>query len=71
MECAIVFDWEVNGEPADIMGMELTKDIILVRHGYVLLEHQRKGIASQPFNHIMQLFSGTVHRPHTGMKVSR
>jgi len=41
------------------MGMESIKDITLIRHAYVLPEHQRKGIASRLLNHIMRLFAGS------------
>ncbi len=53
------FGWEIKGELVGIMGMEPIKDITLIRHAYVLPEHQRKGIASRLLNHIMHLFDGT------------
>ena len=55
----IFFGWEVKGELVGIMGMEPIKDITLIRHAYVLPEHQRKGIASRLLDHIMHLFAGS------------
>ncbi len=55
----IFFGWETKGELVGIMGMEPIKDISLIRHAYVLPEHQRKGIASRVLNHIIHLFNGT------------
>jgi len=59
MKRIIFFGWEVKGELVGIMGMEPIKDITLIRHAYVLPEHQRKGIASRLLDHIMHLFAGT------------
>ena len=59
MKRIIFFGWEVKGELVGIMGMEPIEDITLIRHAYVLPEHQRKGIASHLLDHIMHLFAGT------------
>jgi GNAT superfamily N-acetyltransferase len=59
MKRIIFFGWEVKGELVGIMGMEPIKDITLIRHAYVLPEHQRKGIASRLLDHIMHLFAGS------------
>jgi len=59
MKRVIFFGWEVKGELVGIMGMEPIKDITLIRHAYVLPEHQRKGHASRLLNHIMHLFAGS------------
>ncbi len=59
MKRVIFFGWEVKGELVGIMGMEPIKDITLIRHAYVLPEHQRKGIASRLLDHIMHLFAGS------------
>ena len=59
MKRVIFFGWEVKGELVGIMGMEPIKDITLIRHAYVLPEHQRKGIASRLLDHIMRLFAGS------------
>jgi GNAT superfamily N-acetyltransferase len=59
MKRVTFFGWEVKGELVGIMGMEPIKDTTLIRHAYVLPEHQRKGIASQLLNHIMRFFTGT------------
>ena len=57
MKRVIFFGWEVKGELVGIMGMEPIEDITLIRHAYVLPEHQRKGIASRLLDHIMHLFA--------------
>ncbi len=49
------YGWEEDGELVGIMGMEPIKDVTLIRHAYVLPEHQRKGIASKLLDHIMRL----------------
>ncbi len=54
------FGWEVNGELVGIMGLELIKDVTLIRHAYVLPQWQKKGIGSKLFKHI----EGLVTTPH-------
>jgi len=49
------YGWEADGEIVGIMGMEPVKDTTLIRHAYVLPEHQRKGIASELLDRIMRL----------------
>lgn len=49
------YGWEEDGELVGIMGIEPIKDVTLIRHAYVLPEHQRKGIASKLLAHIMPL----------------
>ena len=41
------YGWEENGRLIGLMGFEEIKDVTLIRHAYVLPEHQRKGIASR------------------------
>jgi GNAT superfamily N-acetyltransferase len=55
MERAIFYGWVAEGELVGIMGMEPVKDVTLIRHAYVLPEHQRKGIASKLLDHIRRL----------------
>jgi GNAT superfamily N-acetyltransferase len=55
MERVAFFGWEVEGELVGIMGLEPIKDVTLIRHAYVLPEHQRKGIASKLLDHITRL----------------
>ena len=55
MERVAFYGWETDGELVGIMGMEPIKDVTLIRHAYVLPEHQRKRIASKLLVHIMRL----------------
>lgn len=55
MERVAFFGYEIDGELVGIMGMEPVKDITLIRHAYVMPEHQRKGIASELLDRIMRL----------------
>jgi len=55
MERATFYGWATGDELLGIMGMEPVKDVTLIRHAYVLPEHQRKGIASKLLDHIMRL----------------
>ncbi len=55
MERVAFFGWEVEGELVGIMGLEPIQDVTLIRHAYVLPEHQRKGIASKLLDHITRL----------------
>jgi len=41
------YGWEEDGQLIGLMGFEPVKDVTLIRHAYVLPEHQRKGIASR------------------------
>ena len=55
MERVAFFGWEVAGELVGIMGMEPIKDVTLIRHAYVLPEHQRQGIARKLLAYIRRL----------------
>ena len=59
MERVTFYGWEVEGELVGIMGMEPIKNIVLIRHVYVLPEWQRQGIASRLLDHIKHLFIGS------------
>ena len=52
MKRVTFFDWEVQGELVGVMGIEPIKDVILVRHAYVLSNWQKRGIASKLLNHL-------------------
>ena len=41
------YGWEENGELVGIIGIEITGDVTLIRHTYVLPQWQRQGIASK------------------------
>jgi len=49
------FGWEVNGELVGVMGFEPIKDVILIRHAYVLPQWQQQGIGSKLLNHLKTL----------------
>ena len=49
------FGWEENGELVGVMGFELSIDVTLIRHAYVLPQYQRKGIGSKLLNHLAGL----------------
>jgi len=51
------FGWEVNKELAGIMGFEPVKDVILIRHAYVLPQWQKQGIGSKLLGHLKELTS--------------
>ncbi len=44
-----------------VMGMEYVKDVALLRHGYILPEHQRSGVGTALREHAEQQIHG-VHR---------
>ena len=51
------FGWEVSGELVGVMGSELSKDVTLIRHAYILPQWQRQGIGSKLLNHLKGLIT--------------
>jgi len=49
------FGYEVNGELVGIMGFQPIKDVILIRHAYVLPQWQKQAIGSRLLNHLKSL----------------
>jgi len=49
------FNYEEEGTLLGVAGYQQVKDVTLVRHVYVLPEHQRRGVGAQLLNHIMQI----------------
>ena len=49
------FGWEVDGELVGVMGFEPVKDVILIRHAYVLPRWQNQQIGSKLLNHLKSL----------------
>ena len=49
------FGWEANGELVGVMGLELVKDVTLIRHAYVLPQWQKQEIGSKLLNHLKGL----------------
>jgi GNAT superfamily N-acetyltransferase len=46
------YGWRGKGELIGVIGYQPIKDVTLIRHAYVLPEHQRKGIGSRLLEHI-------------------
>jgi len=46
------FGWEAQGELVGVMGFEPVKDVILIRHAYVLPQWQKQGIGSKLLGHL-------------------
>ncbi len=55
MEEMTFFGWDESGEIVGVIGYQPIKDVTLVRHLYVLPEHQKKGIGSGLIMHIKQM----------------
>ena len=51
----IFFGWEIKDELIGVMGFQPVKDVILIRHTYVLPQWQRQGIASRLLNHLKEM----------------
>jgi GNAT superfamily N-acetyltransferase len=49
------FGYEEGGELLGVAGYQRVKDVSLLRHVYVLTEHQRRGIGAQLLNYILQV----------------
>ena len=47
--------WKVNDELVGVMGFEPIKDVILIRHAYVLPQWQQQRIGSKLLNHLKGL----------------
>jgi GNAT superfamily N-acetyltransferase len=54
MRRIIFFGWQTKDKLAGIMGLELSKDVSLIRHAYVLPQYQGQGIASKLLRYIMK-----------------
>jgi GNAT superfamily N-acetyltransferase len=52
------FGYEENGKLLGVAGYQPIKGVSLVRHLYVLPEHQRKGIGRQLLSHIKSIATG-------------
>ena len=49
------FGYEEQGTLLGVVGYQPVKDVTLVRHLYVLPDHQRKGIGGELLNHVMRM----------------
>lgn len=53
MRHIIFFGWQTKDKLVGTMGLELSKDVSLIRHAYVLPQHQNKGIGSKLLRYIL------------------
>jgi GNAT superfamily N-acetyltransferase len=51
----VFYGWFEGGVLVGIMGIQLVKDVALVRHAYVLMGHQRRGIGEKLLRHLVGL----------------
>jgi GNAT superfamily N-acetyltransferase len=49
------FGWEETGRLIAVMGFQPVNDVTLIRHAYVLPDHQKKGIGTMLLNHLKQM----------------
>jgi len=49
------YGWFENDALLGIMGIQFVGDVTLIRHAYVLPEHQRRGIGSKLLRHLISL----------------
>ena len=54
MNAMTFYGYEKENELVGVTGIQPLGDVTLIRHSYVLPEHQRKGIGSTPLNHLKQ-----------------
>jgi GNAT superfamily N-acetyltransferase len=51
----IFFGYEEKGRLLGVVGHQPVKDVTLMRHIYVLPQHQRRGIGSELLSHLMRI----------------
>lgn len=49
------YGWSENNVLVAVMGIQPVKDVTLIRHAYVLTNHQRKGIGEKLLAHLLSL----------------
>lgn len=49
------YGWEADGEITGVMGIEPVKDTTLIRHAYVLPDHQGRGTGRKLLDHLMKI----------------
>ena len=49
------YGWFENDVLLGVMGIQFVGDVTLIRHAYVLPEHQRRGIGSKLLRHLISL----------------
>jgi len=55
MKRVTFYGWEEDGELVGIIGIEITGDVTLIRHTYVLPQWQRQGIASKLLAYLKEM----------------
>lgn len=51
------FGWEEDGEVVGVVGYQPARDVILLRHAYVLPGYQRRGIGARLLDHVKGMAS--------------
>lgn len=49
------YGWVENGALVAVMGIQPVNDVTLIRHAYVLTNHQRRGIGAKLLKHLLSL----------------
>jgi len=49
------YGYTENGTSVGVMGIQPVNNVTLIRHGYTLTSHQRKGIGEKLLNHLLTL----------------
>jgi GNAT superfamily N-acetyltransferase len=49
------YGWKEDNVLVAVMGIQLVNDVTLIRHAYVLTDHQRRGIGENLLKHLMSL----------------
>jgi len=49
------FGFEEGGRVVGVMGFQPVKDVMLVRHAYILPDYQRRGVGTRLLEHLKQL----------------
>src|SRR4030043_1682985 len=49
------YGWKENNALVAVMGIQLVNDVTLLRHAYVLTNHQRRGIGEKLLKHLISL----------------
>jgi len=55
MSTMTFFGWEERNELVGVMGFQPVKDVTLIRHAYVLPDHQGKGIGTRLLERLKQM----------------
>ncbi len=56
----VFWGYEENGLLAGVMGLQQLPEVALIRHAYVLGEHQKRGIGARLLHHLLDIAHGPV-----------